>query len=367
MVEYKASTAHKDLDILNLSSLEEEARAVIPEGAFGYICGGAGDEWTMHRNEDAFADRQIAPRVLADLEEPDLSASVLGIRLPSPVIMAPSAAHGLAHAEGEVATARALAELGTLMCISTYANTSIEDAANAGKGAPQWFQMYMSKDDGFNRFLLEKAKACGVKAVILTADATVGGNREADRINRFTFPLPMANLAQYGGGTGLSIEAIYAKALQKISPADVEKIAAMTGLPVIVKGIQTPQDAMLAIGAGAAGVYVSNHGGRQLDGGPGSFDVLESIAEAVAGRVPLIFDSGIRRGQHVFKALALGADIVGINRPVLYALALGGSKGVISAFRCLNRELAMVMQLAGTRNIQEVKRTRLLAIRSCTI
>lgn len=219
----------------------------------------------------------------------------------------------------------------------------------------------MSKDDDFNFYLLDKAKACGVKAIILTADATVGGNREADVVNDFKFPLPMANLERFGQGRGQGIGEIYGNALQKMGPKAVEKVAAHSGLPVIVKGIQSPEDALLAMGAGAAAVYVSNHGGRQLDGGPASFSVLPAIARAVAGRVPIIFDSGIRRGQHVFKAIASGADVVAINRPVLYALALGGSKGVVSVFRHLHKELAMVMQLAGTRNVAEIKKALLLS------
>lgn len=359
---YQAGTENRALDIINLDRLEAEAAKIIPAGAFGYIQGGAGDEWTMRRNREAFDHRQIAPRVLADLEKPDLKVSFMGIDLNSPIIMAPSAAHGLAHAEGEKASARGVAEAGSLMCISSYANTSIEETAEAGGSAPRWFQLYMSKDDEFNRFLLDKAKAAGCRAIILTADATVGGNREADAINHFTFPLPMANLARFGAGKGQGIGEIYAKALQRIKPSDVEKLASLSGLPVIVKGIQSPLDAEAAIKAGAAAVYVSNHGGRQLDGGPGSFEVLPAIAAAVAGRVPVIFDGGIRRGQHIFKALAAGAAVVGINRPVLYGLALGGAKGVLSVFRHLERELSTVMQLAGTRNIREVKRNELLSL-----
>lgn len=359
MSEYRASSANQELAIINLNQLEQQAAQVIPKGAFGYIQGGAGDEWTMRHNQLAFEKKCIIPRVLADLEHPDLATSILGTEIKSPIIMAPAAAHGLAHADGEKATARGVAEAGTIMGISSYANTTIEETAQAGDGAPQWFQLYMSKDDEFNFFLLDKAKSCGVKAIILTADATVGGNREADAINNFTFPLTMANLARFGAGQGQGIGEIYAKALQKIKPGDVEKIASHTNLPVIVKGIQCAEDALLAMGAGASAVYVSNHGGRQLDGGPASFDVLPKVAEAVAGRVPIIFDSGIRRGQHVFKALASGADVVGINRPILYALALGGSKGVVSVFEHLNKELAMVMQLAGARNVAEIKKALL--------
>ena len=164
---------------------------------------------------------------------------------------------------------------------------------------------------------------------------------------------------QYGSGQGRSIEQIYADAMQQIGPAEVERIAAYTRLPVIVKGIQAPEDALRAIDAGAAGVQVSNHGGRQLDGGPGSFEALPAVARAVNGRVPVIFDSGIRRGQHIFKALASGADVVAIGRPAIYGLALGGWMGVRSVFEFFRHELEMVMQLAGTPDIEAVKKTRL--------
>ena len=358
---FHTSTAEKPLQIIDIRELKKTAEKLIPKGALGYIEGGAGDEWTMRRNTKAFNRKLIVPRILADLEEPELKTSIFGIELPLPVIMAPVAAHGLANEEAELGTAKGVAAAGTIMGISSYAGKSIAEIAKAGGGAPQWFQLYMSKDEGFNRHLLDQAVSNGAKAIILTADATVGGNREADLRNHFTFPLPMANLAGYGQGKGQSIAEIYAQALQKIAPADIGKIAAYTGLPVIVKGVQSPEDAMLAIGAGAAGIYVSNHGGRQLDGGPASFEVLAPIAEAVDKRVPVIFDSGIRRGQHIFKALADGADIVAIGRPAIYGLAAGGWEGVKSVFDFFYKELSMVMQLAGTRTIEDVKHTRLLS------
>lgn len=358
--EYKAGTADQELEIINLGELEAKAEQVIPKGAFGYISGGAGDEGTMRRNQEAFDSVAIIPRVLADLEGPDTATSILGVKISLPVIMSPAAAHGLSHKEGEMATARAVGRVGSIMCVSTYANTTIEQTARAGAGSPWWFQLYLSKDDDFNRFVLDKAMHNGARAVIITADATVGGNREADLRNHFAFPLPMANLAAFGEGKGQPIGEIYAKAKQKINPSDVEKVAAYSRLPVIVKGIQSPEDARVAMAAGASAVYVSNHGGRQLEGAPGSFDVLPDIAAVVGGRVPIIFDSGIRRGQHVFKALASGADVVGIGRPVLYGLALGGEKGVESVFRHLCRELVTVMQLAGARTIEDVKHTALL-------
>lgn len=274
--------------------------------------------------------------------------------------MAPAASHGLAHESAEKGTAKGVAEANTIMSVSTYSTDTIEDIAKAGNGGPQWFQLYMSKDDEFNKYIIKDAENNGAEAIIITADATVGGNREADIRNNFKFPLKMANLEKLGNGKGQSIAEIFKNALQKLSLESIKKIRSYTALPIIAKGIQAPEDAIASIAAGADAVWVSNHGGRQLEGGPASFDVLEDIAKAVNKKVPVIFDSGIRRGQHVFKALASGADIVAIGRPALYGLALGGYKGVKSVFDYLNGELRMVMQLAGTKNIDEVKKNRLI-------
>lgn len=358
--EYRAADGVKEINVIDIKDLERETSELIPKGGFGYIQGGAGDEWTMHRNTEAFHDRLIVPRVLADLENPELKTSILGTEISLPVMMAPVAAQGLAHVSGETGTARGVAASDSIMCISTYSSQPVEQIAKGGGGGTQWFQLYLSKDEGFNRELLDEAKANGAKAIILTADATVGGNREVDLHNRFTFPLDMPIINKNGQGKGQSISEIYAKSLQKITVGHIEKIASVSGLPVIVKGIQSPQDAMFAIGGGASAIYVSNHGGRQLDGAPASFDVLASIAKAVDKRVPVIFDSGIRRGQHVFKALACGADVVAIGRPAIYGLACGGWMGVKSVFDFFKRELAMVMQLSGKRTIEEVKNTNLL-------
>ena len=211
-------------------------------------------------------------------------------------------------------------------------------------------------------FLIRKAVRAGVKAIIMTVDSTLGGYREEDIVSHFQFPLPMPNLAAYSSsdGVGKGISEIYAAAKQDFVPEDVAKVKEMSGLPVLVKGIQSPEDALTAIQAGADGFWVSNHGGRQLDGGPASIAVLPSIAEAVSHRVPIIFDSGVRRGQHVFKALASGADLVAIGRPVIYGLNLGGAEGVKSVFDHLNMELSITMQLAGTKTIEDVKKAKLL-------
>jgi isopentenyl diphosphate isomerase/L-lactate dehydrogenase-like FMN-dependent dehydrogenase len=261
-----------------------------------------------------------------------------------------------------MATAEGMAQVGALMAQSTYSSTSISDTAAAGTGSPQFFQLYMSKDWDFNRRLLDEAMKTDDKAIILSVDSTVGGYREADIINNFKFPVPMANLAKFSEGDGKSkgIMQICAEAAQKIGPSDVDRIAEYTKLPVIVKGIECPENALLAIGAGATGVYVSNHGGRQLNGGPASFDVLHDVAKAVNHKVPVIFDGGVRRGSHVFKALANGADLVALARPVIYGLALGGAQGVASVIGHLNKELLIVMQLAGTPTIEDVKQAKLI-------
>lgn len=359
---YYTSNEEHPIEIVNIESLEARVKARMDRGAFGYIREGAEDEWTMRENTRAFQDKKIVPRVLQGIEKADLSTSIWGIDLKTPIIEAPSAAHGLAHVKGEVDTAIGAAKAGTLFAMSTYGSTPVEAAAEAAPGAPQFFQLYMSKDDTFNEFLVKKAVKAGVKAIILTVDSTLGGYREEDIVFKFQFPLPMPNLAAYSesDGVGKGISEIYAAAKQDFVPSDIGKIKEMSGLPVLVKGIQSPEDALVSLKAGADGIWVSNHGGRQLDGGPASFEVLPSIAAAVDHRVPIVFDSGVRRGQHVFKALASGADLVAIGRPVIYGLNLGGAEGVKSVFDHLNMELSITMQLAGTKNIEAVKQTKLL-------
>lgn len=356
---YQAPSAEQKIDFINIEDLKDDAARSIPTGGFGYISGGAGDEITMRRNTESFNCKAIYPRVLQNMDHPESKTSILGIQLPSPIITAPMAAHGLAHTSAEKGTAKGTAAAESIMSISTYSNDTIDDIATAGEGAPQWFQLYMSKDDEFNRYILQDAVKNHMKAIILTVDATVGGNREADLRNHFKMPLPMANLEKLSNGKGLTINQIFANALQKISANDIAKIAAISELPVIVKGIQKPEDAITAIEAGAAAVWISNHGGRQLDGGPASFEVLQEIATAVNQKVPVIFDSGIRRGQHIFKAIATGADVVAIGRPVLYGLSQGGWQGVKQVFDFFNKELALVMQLAGCQTVADIKKSKL--------
>nr|WP_035030212.1 alpha-hydroxy-acid oxidizing protein [Carnobacterium mobile] len=356
---YQTSDAEKPLDIINVYDLEKEASKVIPKGGYDYISSGAGDLWTIEQNIKSFNHKTIVPRVLRNIEYPDQSTSIFGDKISTPIIMAPVAAHGLANSKGEPATAKGIADAKTIMTISSYANKPFKEISEAGQGAPQWFQFYMSKDDGINRDILDEAKANGVKAIVLTADATVGGNREADKRNGFVFPLGMPIVQAYQTGVGQTMDAVYGSSKQILSPKDVEFIAAYSGLPVFVKGVQTAEDAHISIESGAGGIWVTNHGGRQLDGGMPAFESLQIVAEEVNKRLPIVFDSGVRRGQHVFKALASGADLIGIGRPVIYALALGGAQGVTSVFDWFKAELEKTMQLAGTKTVEDIKKVKL--------
>lgn len=357
---YQASTAEGAVDFINMRDLEEAAKEVIPEGGYGYISSGAGDTFTYRENERAFNHKLIIPHVLKDIELPDTRTNFSGDTLNAPIIMAPVAAHGLANVNAEKASAKGVARFGTIYTASSYASCTLEEIrAAGGEQAPQWFQFYMSKDDGINRDILAMAKRNGANAIVLTADATVGGNRETDRRNGFTFPLAMPIVQAYQSGIGQTMDAVYGSSKQKLSPQDVAIIAKESDLPVYVKGVQSEEDVARALDAGAQGIWVSNHGGRQLDGGPAAFDSLQIVADAVAGRVPIVFDSGVRRGQHVFKAIASGADLVAIGRPVIYGLALGGSTGVQQVFDFFKKELEMVMQLAGTQTIADIRQAKL--------
>lgn len=359
-MDFKTSKAEGTVDFVNVFDLEKMAQQVIPKGAFGYIASGAGDTFTLHENIRSFNHKLIVPHTLKGVENPDTSVTFDGDQLTSPIIMAPVAAHKLANEQGEVASAKGVGEFGTIYTTSSYSSTDLPEITQALNGSPQWFQFYFSKDDGINRHIMDRVKEQGAKAIVLTADATVGGNREVDKRNGFTFPCNMPIVQEYlPEGIGKSMDFVYKSAKQALSPKDVEFIAQYSGLPVYVKGPQSAEDAFRALNAGASGIWVTNHGGRQLDGGPASFDSLQEVAEAVDKRVPIIFDSGVRRGQHVFKALASGADLVALGRPVIYGLAMGGSVGTRQVFEKINDELKMVMQLAGTQTIEDVRHFKL--------
>ena len=358
--KYNAPTNINSIEIIDVNDLESRAATVIPRGGFDYIAGGAETEGTLQRNITAFDEFDIVPRVLRGVDNPDLSTSILGVDISLPVIVAPAAAHGLAHISAEAGTARGAAAAGTIMAISNYASAPLADIAAAGGGAPQWFQLYLSKDDAFNRQIVRLAESLGMRAIVLTVDAPIGGNRFRDAENNFKFPLELPNVAKKSGDTkGQGISSIFAAAQNKFASDTVRYVKSFTRLPVIIKGIQHPDDADAAIEAGADAIWVSNHGGRQLDGAPASIEVLPEIAARVNKRVPIIFDSGIRNGTHIFKAIALGADVVAIGRPVIYVLSLGGWMGVVSLFDYLKSDLRRVMWLAGAQTVDDIKNIEL--------
>jgi isopentenyl diphosphate isomerase/L-lactate dehydrogenase-like FMN-dependent dehydrogenase len=346
---YAAPTEIKAIDIINLRELEAAAQKVIPPGGFGYISSAAGDEWTKRENEAAYKRITIAPHYLVGHNDADRSITLLGAKISMPIVLSPMGAHGMAHATAEAGSAKGTDAAGTLYIAATPSNLSLEQIAEASPG-PKWFQLYMPADRGVATELLGRAKAAGYRAIVFTIDTTAASNRETDRRNHFRSPLPVGNFpGQDGGYGGMTMK-------RDLGWDDVEFIQKTTGLPVLLKGVLTPELAAAAVDHGCAGVQVSNHGGRQLDDVSATIAVLPRIVEAVRGRGVILIDGGVRRGQDVFKALALGANAVALGRPLMYGLALGGWMGVQTVFQHLDAELEMTMRLAGTRNIAEISK-----------
>ena len=339
---YVQPTGEGRLTIGSLEDLEGRAAQVIPAGAFAYIAAGADNQITLRDNRAAFDRIRLLPQYLVGKSAPNLSTELLGHRLSMPIITAPMGAHGLAHASAELGSAKGTGEAGTLYTTSTAANRTIEDIANATSG-PKWFQLYLHDDRGPSRELLQRAKAAGYTAIVFTIDAFApGASDETVRLG-FSFPpsLPLVN-----SGT--------ANFKRSLGWDDVDFIRETTDLPLILKGVVSPVLARQAVERGAAAIQVSNHGGRGLDGVPAAVDLLPDIVEAVGGKVPIIMDSGIRRGTDVFKALALGANAVALGRPVLYGLALGGAEGVKSVYERIGAELVRAMTIAGVASVGEI-------------
>ena len=352
------------MDPINLYEYEALAQAKLTSMAYDYYASGAHDEITLRENHAAYDRIALRYRVLRDISRRTTATTVLGHDLSMPVIVAPTAFHKLAHPEGEVATVRATGNAGTLMILSTLSTTSIEDVLAAATG-PVWFQLYVYKDRGATRALVERAEAAGCSALVLTVDAQVRGRRERDVRNRFQLPagLSVKNLMPAGQeafpqeaqDSGL---AAYVTSLfdQTLSWKDVEWLCGLTKLPVLLKGIVHPEDARQAADYGAAGVIVSNHGGRQLDTAPATIAALPDIVDAVAGRVEVLIDGGIRRGTDVVKALAYGARAVAVGRPVLWGLAADGQRGVERVLELLRFEVDLAMGLCGCASVEEIGR-----------
>jgi isopentenyl diphosphate isomerase/L-lactate dehydrogenase-like FMN-dependent dehydrogenase len=362
-VQYQGGTEVKKLKIINTAELEIEAEKILPKGGYGYIFGGSGAEYTKRENLRAMESIGIEPHFLSGVLKPDLSATILGHKLPFPIIVPPMGSHGLAHVSKEIGTAQAVASAGTLMILSMQSNVPLEDVAKANPG-PKWMQLYFPADRGYAREVIMRAKAAGYSAIVPTIDSTLAYPRDNNIRNDFRIPVSL------GKGNAPLNEKDVVKAAQMMGVRKVDLnwddmlwIKQETGLPVVVKGVMSPVTAREAVERGIDAVYVSNHGGRALDGVPASITQLPRIADAVKGRIPIIFDSGIRRGQDVFRAIALGADVVACGRPVLYGLALGGPLGAQSVLEYLRDDLYIVMQLAGTPNVRSITRDHIVAPR----
>jgi lactate oxidase len=359
-IPYEGAKEVKRLRIVNTFELEGMAEKILPKGGFDYIQSGSGAEWTKRENLRAMAETSIEPHFLSGVLKPDLSTTILGAKLPFPIIVPPMGSHGRAHVSKEIGTAQGVAATGTLMVLSTVSNNSLEEVAEAYPG-PKWMQLYLPADRGVARELILRAKAAGYLAFVPTIDTTTAYPRETNIRNNFQTPLSLGRGNAPRGEPDLAKAARMMASKRDLNWDDMLWIKQETGLPVIIKGVMSPVTAMEAVRRGLDGVYVSNHGGRALDGVQASITALPRIADAVKGRVPIVFDSGIRRGQDVFRALALGADVVAAGRPVMYGLALGGHLGVQSVLEYLRDDLHIVMQLAGTPNIKSITRDRIAA------
>ncbi len=317
---------------------------------FAYVSGGAGDEWTMRENMAAFDRWVINADFMNGTGGADTTTTILGNKISYPVITAPMGNQGSVHAQGDIPNVKGAAAAGTLYCVSSVAQQSVETLAGASNG-PKWFQLYIPRDRGFAREMLQRAKATGYKAVIVTADVDITRNRERSvGLQGAALPnLSMGNVPKTDAGNGGNAMDMKGN----MSWDDIEFARQESGLPVIIKSILSPRQALQGLKHGVSAVWLSNHGGRQFDNSPAPITTLPAVAAAVRGKVPIIVDGGIFRGQDVFRALALGASAVAIGRPTLYGSALGGAQGVETVHTHLKNELNMVMRLAGTSDIQE--------------
>jgi isopentenyl diphosphate isomerase/L-lactate dehydrogenase-like FMN-dependent dehydrogenase len=353
-----------------LHRYEEEAAKLLPRPVYDYYAGGADDETTLAANRAAFAQYALRPRVLVDVSDVDCRLNLFGDDIAYPVLLAPTAFQRLAHRDGELATARAAAALHSLMIASTLSTSSVEEIAAAG--ARLWFQLYVFRDRSITEELVRRAEAAGCRALVLTTSVPVQGNRERDARNRFRLPsgTEMANFRGMrqatfpkaaDGGSGL-MAFINAEFDPTLTWEALAWLRSITSLPVLLKGIMHPADARLAVEHGVDGIIVSNHGGRQLDAADATLNVLPDVAGAVAGRVPVLMDGGVRRGTDVVKALLLGARAVLIGRPYLWALAVEGQAGVEQVLKGLRDETRRTLALMGARSLAALEPDQIVRI-----
>jgi len=343
---------------VNVADYFDQAAEKVDPKVWCYFEGGAGDEVTLRANVGAYGRWRLRPRMLVDVDGVSAATTVLGTPVSMPVLVAPFAMQQLLHPEGELATARAAAAAGTLICVSTVTTTAHDEIAEAVGSAPRWLQLYVLRDKQRTLDHIVEARESGYSALALTVDVPMLGRRERDL--RLGFDVPLDLPLPYIKGKDRNVEMTFAEQVQ-MSPSvtwrDLEWIASESGMPVLLKGILTREDATLAIEHGVAAIIVSNHGGRQLDGVAASLDALPEVVEAVAGRCEIYVDGGIRRGTDVLKALALGARATLVGRAIASGLAVGGEAGVLDVLTMLHDEIELGLALLGCTSPAEVTRS----------
>ncbi|MFO0668884.1 MAG: alpha-hydroxy acid oxidase [Polyangiaceae bacterium] len=359
--------------LVTVDDWEAHARATLTPMAYDYFRSGADEEHTLRRNRDAFTAFAIWHRTLVDVTEPRVGVEVLGTRLATPILVAPTAYHRMAHEGGERASIAGTADAGSLFVASTLATTRLEDVASAAPAAPKWFQLYVHRDRAFTERLIDRAKAAGYAALAVTLDTPVLGRRIADVKNGFGLPpgLTMENLVEsmpdeIKNGTGSELARyVAARHDPSFTERDLEWLVRRAApLPVVVKGVVRGDDARRALSAGARAIWVSNHGGRQLDLGPATIEALPEVRAAVGPSAEVYVDGGIRSGTHALIALALGANAVFVGRPIVWALTVGGRDGVRTMLDNLTAELVRAMRLAGARDLEALRTGDLVRKRS---
>ncbi|KAH8647785.1 FMN-dependent dehydrogenase [Xylariales sp. PMI_506] len=369
---------------ITVAEIREIAKTKLSKQAWEYYKTGADAEITLGRNEEAYSDLLLRPRFLRDVSQIDTSTQIFGKRYDIPIAIAPSAYQKLAGGKGEVDNFRASHKLGTNYILSTAATTSLEEVISCagdrdGAYPKPWFQLYFMRNRDLTRKLIERAEKAGYEALVLTIDTPILGNRIHERKDPLKLPSHMApaNMPSVKGTQGTlaglilnaKTAAEYQRVIEENADAAIETrlvwhevvpwLRAATSMKIILKGVMTSEDALRAVEAGVDGIVVSNHGGRQLDGAPATIEALPEVAEAVAGRIPVIFDGGITRGSDVFKAIALGADLCLIGRTALWGLAYDGQNGVETVLNILERELHRTMTLSGAASIRDISRSML--------
>ena len=375
-------------DCYNINDFRKLAKKKLPAPIFHYIDGGADDEITLKRNTESFSKCDLVPNILTSVGQPDLSTKVLGQTIQMPIFLAPTAMQRLYHHDGDKASARAAEKFGTFYSMSTMATSSIEEIANISNG-PKLFQLYIHKDQALTDNLIDRCKNSGFRALCLTVDTVVAGNRERDHRWGFTTPpkltmksimsfvthpkwslnylthekFQLANVAHFTKKGSSIAKGVMEYINEQYDPAmswkDAEYVVKKWGGPFALKGVMSVDDAKRAVEIGASAIMISNHGGRQLDGSRAPFDQLPAIADAVGGKIEIIVDGGIRRGTHVLKALSLGATACSFGKAFLYALSAGGQQGVEMLLKRMKDEITRDMILLGCKNIKELNKTKI--------